>query len=208
MYIVASCLRLVSYPPSSCIYLSHVKRGLTVHCGAIKRNLAAHPIGWWFSSPSSLKSNAFDFFFFLKNQILIGKKKKTDLPSNLTSSALILKSASLSALLLMGMNKMVQETNKTKKSQTLSRSSRHHCRFTDEQNGASSPSVQALSGVTSPRRPRPLEEANVYRQELKCFPEGAAACEVESRVLEKTSGRDDSNNNPNNKPWYIIKSDG
>lgn len=49
MYIGASCLRLVSYPPSSCIYLSHVKRGVAVHCDAIECNLATHPIGWWFS---------------------------------------------------------------------------------------------------------------------------------------------------------------
>lgn len=124
MYIDASCLCLVSYPLSSCIYLSHVTWGLAVHCGAIKRNLAAHPIGWWsfFSEGKCL---------FKKRKTNFIRKKKL----RVTWCGIRIWCHQLSSwrkwvYLSCCSRGWIRRWKKNP--QTLSRSSRHHCRFTHD----------------------------------------------------------------------------
>lgn len=139
-------------------------------------------------------------------------KFATDLPSNLMSSALILKSASLSALLLMGMNKMVQKTNKQKKKITdtlaLLSSSLPVYRWAK---------WRVIAERTRTQR-RDITATASTPGGSQCLPPGAevfprGSCRLWNQMnlrkssqesWKKTSGRDDSNNNPNNKPWYII----
>lgn len=155
MYIGASCLRLVSYPPSSCIYLSHVKRGLAVHCGAIECNLASHPTGRGFSWPSFLKANTL----------------------MTSSSAPALALASPSGLLL---TEMINKTNNNKKSHLRSS---HYTQLTmtlrANKHSYNSPlEQQHVTAERAHSQQCDITTAASTPGGNRCFPEGAVACET------------------------------